>query len=224
MPRFLSLCLALSVIPFVTSAEPDPTPVKAWVDSQRDIKSLSALFVQDRYLSRVKNPIRTEGSFLFKQSGKFRWELGKPAKTIAVADGGDSLYILKPGDKDGKKYTMDDVKEGRAPAAAGFLSGGVPREWEELDRHFKLKEVSTLPDGTLQSVEFSLRDAKAATHVLGVRFDVDPATKLLKSVVIRMRDGSRYETTFYHCQTGVSLPDATFRENLEGYTIESMSE
>ena len=61
----------------------------AWFAAQKDLHSWSADFVQTRILKTLTQPLTAVGRLWFAEPNDFRWELGRPAQTIALRNGVD---------------------------------------------------------------------------------------------------------------------------------------
>jgi outer membrane lipoprotein-sorting protein len=60
----------------------------------RKIQSLSADFLQKRYLEILKDPLLSEGRFFFDASGSLRWEYVKPLQSVMLQKG-DAIQLYQ---------------------------------------------------------------------------------------------------------------------------------
>src|SRR5438477_12655952 len=87
MKKWLVLFSSLSCLAgtqtIAVGAEMGPLLTR-WLNAQTNIQTWSADFVQTRTLKSLVQPLTATGHVWFAMPNRFRWELGNPAKTIAV--------------------------------------------------------------------------------------------------------------------------------------------
>ncbi len=66
-----------------------------WFASQTNLQTWSADFTQTRALKALTQPLVTPGHLSFAVPNQFRWELGRPAKTIALRQA-DEMFVIYP--------------------------------------------------------------------------------------------------------------------------------
>ena len=130
-----------------------------WFAAQAELKTWSAELVQIRKLKALKRPLRTPGRVWFSAPGKFRWEIGDPAQTIAVR-GPDALVVMYPRLKRAERYPLNGAVAGRWRDALTLLESGFPRSRTELEKSFKI--VSMKRDGNY--AEFTMVPKSAETR------------------------------------------------------------
>ncbi len=92
----LRVLLVLALLPVLAHAAPaDRALLDKWIASQEKIQTLSADFTQTRKLLSVKNPLSSSGHLWFRKPDAFRWELGSPAKRIALRNG-SGILLAEP--------------------------------------------------------------------------------------------------------------------------------
>ncbi|MRR16115.1 MAG: outer membrane lipoprotein carrier protein LolA [Deltaproteobacteria bacterium] len=106
-------------------------PLAAWADDfaelRRDaarISTISADFVQRKFMKILSRPLVSEGKFYFAKPDSIRWEYIKPVKSVAVSGKGVAKrYIVSEGkmveDKTGGARVMKIVLD----EVAGWMSG-----------------------------------------------------------------------------------------------------
>src|SRR5512141_1808675 len=87
-----SVLFLLMIETCVHGADLSPAVAK-WLNAQTNIHSWSAEVVQTRILKTLTQPTTAKGHVWFEAPTRFRWELGKPAKTIAVREPQELLVI-----------------------------------------------------------------------------------------------------------------------------------
>ena len=104
----------------------------AWLAGQTNIRSWSSDFVQTRRLKSLTQPLTASSHMWFAAPNRFRWELGRPAQTIAVR-APDELLIFYPQLKRVEKFPLNAAKPGPCGDALSLLEAGFPRSRTELE-------------------------------------------------------------------------------------------
>jgi outer membrane lipoprotein-sorting protein len=112
----------------------------AWFAAQRDLHSWSAEFVQTRTLKTLTQPLTAAGRLLFAAPNDFRWELGRPAQTIALRNGAD-LYVIYPALKRAEHYSLGATAPRQWRDAMSLLNAGFPRNRQEFESQFRVASV-----------------------------------------------------------------------------------
>src|SRR6266478_1010237 len=80
-------CLAFAIVvllfPLAEAVAADAL-LTAWFNAQTNVQSWSAEVIQTRSLKTLTQPLIAHGRVWFAAPNRFRWEIGTPAKTIAV--------------------------------------------------------------------------------------------------------------------------------------------
>ena len=208
--RFLACLLALTSI---ASAELDTAPLEAWLAKQGSVTSLQADFIQERTLPALRKPVTTPGTFSMQRPGKMRWELGKPAKTLAVSDGTTMTLI----DVDKKRARKIDASSARAKPFTLLSDGALNGDLEGFKKTFDLIEPR-VTNGIYQ-LTTRPRDRNMRDKVEWVFLDIDPKTQLLRAMEIRLDDKSRIRTIFSNSKINPKLPADRFTADLTGYKV-----
>ena len=209
--RFLACLLALTSI---ASAELDTAPLEAWLAKQGSVTSLQADFIQERTLPALRKPVTTPGTFSMQRPGKMRWELGKPAKTLAVSDGTTMTLV----DVDKKRARQISADSARAKPFTLLSDGALNGDLEGFKKTFDLIE-SRVTNGIYQ-LTTRPRDRNMRDKVEWVFLDIDPKTQLLPPMEIRLDDKSRIRTIFSNSKINPKLPADRFTADLTGYKVQ----
>src|SRR6185503_9252836 len=89
------LVLILTCTKCASVAAPPNSLLATWLAKQPDIQTWSADFIQTRALKSLTQPLTATGHVWFAAPNRFRWELGKPARTIAVR-AADEMLVIYP--------------------------------------------------------------------------------------------------------------------------------
>ncbi len=193
-------------------AELDTAPLEAWLERQSSLRSLTAEFVQERKLPALDKPVRTRGKLSFIHPDKMRWELGEPAKTIAVSDG--------------ETATLIDVEERRArrvdadsPRARPFTLLGSDAFHSSENFHKAFEAVESRVTRGIYQLTLRPRDRSLRRHVPWLYLDIDPGKKELRALSVMLEDDSRIRTLFTSHQRNPEIDPAVFAPDLEGYRV-----
>ena len=113
----------------------------AWFAAQKDLHSWSAEFVQTRALKTLTQPLTAPGRLWFEAPGDFRWELGRPAQTIALRDGPD-LYVIYPALARAEHYSLGAAAPREMRDTMSLLNAGFPRNRQEFESQFRVLSVA----------------------------------------------------------------------------------
>lgn len=210
-------CLAL-VFPAISASaqsEADLAHIQAWVEQVRSIDSLAASFKQERTIMQLRNPLKsTTGNLWYKKPNKFRWELGSPAKTIAVHSGSE-LTVCNVDDKEATVTNTSSAE--KAAEVAAYFDLVFPQSWAEFSGNFAIESVDVKADGSFESKlkpvsPEKLRGLKAMTIQVG-------ADKQLQGFELVLGDGAKVRTEFTKFVKNVYLPTTQFQVALDGYAV-----
>lgn len=211
----LRVLLALTFLPVLAHAAPaDRAVLDKWIASQAKIETLSADFTQTRKLLSVKNPLSSSGHLWFRKPVAFRWELGSPAKRIALRNGTD-ITLAEPPRKRATKSTLADAASN--VGVRDLLDAPIAMSKKAFDERFDV--ISLDSDGQTVRAKLSLRDAQAARYVSSVILNFDAATNHLLSFEMVFRDGSSFRNDFTNVRINEKLPAGIFDLDLAGYTV-----
>lgn len=211
----LALVAVLPVWALSPSALANPQGAEVlerWLATHSGVASVRVDFTQTRRMRTLRVPNRQDGTlWMNHRSGQFRWELGSPAQTIVLREGGDLLIVRTPA----KRYE-------RRPAGAGgnggggiaMLASGFPRTPNEfhakyrllsVHRHDNVHRIATKPLGT------------AGRGVESFTFIVGADDYRLRGMELRLEDGSAVDTVFRRVVPNARIDPGVFRIDLAGY-------
>lgn len=138
----LRLCLLLLAASMASTFAADTNSVlAAWFNSQTNLQTWSADFTQTRALKTLTQPLVTAGHLSFVVPNKFRWELGKPARTIALR-AADEMFVIYPLLKRAERYPMGEKAPGEWRDMLSLLDAGFPRNRAEFDARFRVLSIT----------------------------------------------------------------------------------
>lgn len=108
-----------------------------WFAAQKNLQSWSADFTQTRMLKTLTQPLTATGHVDFAMPDKFRWELGKPARTIAVGGGGQ-MFVIYPLLKRAERYPLGQNAPKQWRDTMSLLQAGFPHNRKEFEAQFQV--------------------------------------------------------------------------------------
>lgn len=207
----LSLLLILTTA--IARADLDTAPLEDWLSRQGEVKSLEARFTQERKLPALKKPVTTDGTLAMSRPGRLRWELGDPAKTIAVSDG-ETMTLVDVAKKRARRLPAD------SPQARQFTllgDGALRGDLDGFKAAFELVE-SRVTQGIYQ-LTARPKERRLREHVSWVFLDIDTKTKELRALEFQLEDKSRIRTVFRDTRLNPEIPADRFTVDLTGYKV-----
>jgi len=221
--KALSLLITLLTFSILSARSADETidvtPIKSWIEKQSKAKSIYSEFEQQRKLRALKKPITSPGRFWFEAPGSFRWELGEPAKTIAVQKEKEELLILEPQKMKGKRYSFEKLQEEGKARGIEFMEAGFPSTYADFEKNFKVLSVTLNANGAYEA-EVAIRDRKTSIALRKMIFFIDSKSYALRGVHLRFRDSSTITTTFSKTKVNPDIPSSTFTVDTTGYKLD----
>lgn len=208
----MRLLLALLLI-LPLRAEPDTAPLAAWLARHGELRALTADFVQQRTLPALKKPVETPGTLAMTRDGKLRWELGAPAKTVAVSDG-DTIILADVEKKRARRMDADDPQARSFTMLSGDAMKGGLEGFLEAFEPVESRVVNGIYQLTTRP-----KDRRMRGKVGWVYFDIDVSTHQLRALEIRLDDKSRIKTIFSNTRLNPPIPEERFRFDLAGYLV-----
>jgi outer membrane lipoprotein carrier protein len=202
MKRILALAIFLS--PSLALADPPPaTEMAAKVQKfYETTKDLHAKFDQvvDSGSGGHK---KASGDLWLKKPGRMRWDYVKPEKKLMIADG-QTLWVYQPEDQQAFRQEM---KSASLPSSVGLLMGDGK---SKLTDEFTITEEKVEGVGTPGDVILKLVPKQATAQYRYVVFAVDPASAMVKEMVIYDQQGGANHLTFKDVELNKGVSDGKF--------------
>jgi outer membrane lipoprotein-sorting protein len=167
--------------------------VTQWLRAQAKIQTWSADFVQTRTLKSLAEPLTATGHVWFAQPNRFRWELGNPARTIAVR-APEELQVIYPRLKRVERFPLTGDQTGPWREALALLEAGFPRSAAELENQYDILS-QTVKDQTGEIV-LQPKAAAARRMMPQIKIDFDTQDASLRATELRFADGSTMRNDF----------------------------
>ncbi len=165
----------------------------AWFAAQGKLHGWSADFTQTRTLKTLTVPLKSAGQLWFQTPGDFRWQLGKPAQTIALRDGQD-LYVIYPILKRAEHYPLGANAPREWRDSMSLLSAGFPKNRQEFEAQFNLLSVNETNGAWLLALQPKSKFARQMMPELHLGLDTNDYS--LKSTEMVFVDGSSMRNDF----------------------------
>lgn len=200
--------LGLGAWNFSCHATDTNSVLDGWFSAQKRVKSWSADFIQTRMLKTLTQPLVAWGHVDFAMSDDFRWEIGKPARTIAVGDG-DSMFVIYPLVKRAEHYPLgpDTPKQWRDMMS--LLQAGFPHSRKEFQAQFRVKSLTETNGNWLLSL--SPQSSYAREMMPELRLGLATNNFALKSTEMIFVDGSSMRSDYTNAVMNPTLDKNMFK-------------
>lgn len=179
----------------------------AWFAAQTNLHTWSADFTQTRTLKTLTQPLVANGHIWFATPNRFRWELGVPAKTIALRNA-DNMFVIYPRLKRAEKYPLGAGGKGEWRDLLALLDAGFPRNRGDFDALFRLLSL-TAADGSWQ-LGLQPRSAFARQMIREIRLGLALDDFSLTSNELIFVDGSSMKNEYKNAVWNPALDEKIF--------------
>ena len=138
---FNFLCAFLSVFGWPPPACGVGSVLGAWLNSQTQIQTWSAEVIQTRVLKSLAQPLTATGRVWFAAPNRFRWELGSPARTIALRQA-QEMFVIYPKLNRAERYPLTGHESGQWRDMLSLLEAGFPHSRADLDSRFRIVSLT----------------------------------------------------------------------------------
>jgi outer membrane lipoprotein-sorting protein len=202
------LLLALTVS--ARAADTDAL-LTAWFNAQTSLHTWSADLTQTRTLKAFAQPLVATGRVWFAAPNRFRWELGRPAQTIA-ARGPEELLIVYPRLKRAERYALTGGATGPWSEGLSLFEAGFPRGRDDLERKFRIASVRATDTECELIVEPKAESARRMMPQFRIVFGT--AANDLRATELVLGDGSTLRNDFTNAVLNPALDPALFRPEI----------
>jgi outer membrane lipoprotein-sorting protein len=202
---------AAAFVSLAINARADDEVLNKWIQTQSTMRSFEADFKQTRELKALTEPLVATGKIWFAAPDRFRWEVMKPAPTIAVRDR-DELIVIFPKLKRAEKYSLTNLRKGPWKDLMGLLDTGFPRSQSEFEQRFHL--VGTSPVAGGQRLDIEPTSALVKKYMPHLSIDVATPGYDLLATTMQFVDGSVLKNEFSNPKANAPVDDALFHPQL----------
>jgi outer membrane lipoprotein-sorting protein len=180
----------------------------AWFAAQANVHTLSADFVQTRTLKTLVQPLVATGHLWFSPPNQFRWELGRPAQTIALRHG-DEMFVIYPRLKRAEHYPLGASAPREWRDAMSLLDAGFPRARKEFDAQFQIQSLAETNGRWL--VALQPRSVAARQVMPELRVSLTTNDFSLAGTELVFVDGSRMRNEFTNAVANAAVDETLFQ-------------
>jgi outer membrane lipoprotein-sorting protein len=192
---------------FSCSAADTGAVLDSWFVAQSKIHTWSADFVQTRTLKTLTQPLLAQGHLDFAAPDSFRWELGRPARTIAVRSG-DDMFVIYPRLKRAEQYSLGQSTPKQMRDTMSLLQAGFPRDRAEFAAQFQILSLTQTNGDWLLSLQ--PKSAFARQMMPELRLGLATNDYTLASTELVFVDGSTMRSDFTNTVMNPSLDPQLF--------------
>jgi outer membrane lipoprotein-sorting protein len=192
-------------------AAPNDKLVEDWLKAQSAVRAWEADFKQTRQLKALTEPLVATGKLWFAAPDRFRWEIMKPAPTLAVREQ-DVLLVIFPKLKRAEKYSLARIREGPWKDLMGLLDTGFPRNRAKFERQFHVRDVVPIPGG--QRLVIEPVSALVKKYMPEIDIDISTPDLTLLATSMTFVDGSVLKNEFSNPRKNPPIDDALFQPAL----------
>jgi len=200
MKKLFLLLFAVLLLSAVAPPKKGVDYATAIQKSSSTISTLSASFVQKKYLSALEDVVVAKGFFLLKKPDKIRWKYSVPfAYTITI---NGTVVTMK----DGKKTERYDMKKSRTfkhlnTIISGSFDGSILTKTDLFSSRFS-------EDGELIKLELTPRDKKFSLKMITIYFD--KKEWLTQRVILTEHNKDYTDISFVGIKKNVKVKDEVF--------------
>lgn len=183
-----------------------------WIAGQTNLHTWSADLVQTRRLKTLDQPLVSAGKVWVVVPDRFRWELGQPARTIALRQP-EQLFIIYPRLKRVEKYPLNDKRPGPWRDALALLEASFPRSRAALEAQFQV--LTVVQTNSVAHLALQPRSASARKFMteLQISFRTDDFSPV--STALTFSDGSSMRNDFTNAVVNPPIAQGLFDLKLE---------
>jgi outer membrane lipoprotein-sorting protein len=207
---FTTALILLWALP-LPAAGPDTNLLSAWLGAQTNIQTWRAEVTQTRSFKTLARPLTAHGRVWFAAPNQFRWELGDPARTIAVRQP-EQMLIVYPLLKRAERYPLDPEHAGPLRDTLALLDAGFPRDAAQLETRFRVLEVTQ--NGGRCRVVLEPKAAAARRLMPHIAIEFDPQKLDLTATELEFADGSTMRNEFTNPALNSPFPADLFQPEI----------
>lgn len=179
-----------------------------WFAAQAKVKTWSADFTQIRSFKALTQPLKTPGKIYFSFPDEFRWELGQPARTIAVRHD-DEMFVIYPALKRAERYPLGANAPQQLRDTLSLLQAGLPRNRQEFDSQFQINSLAETNGNWQMDLQPKSQSARQMLPELKIALATNDFS--LASTTLVFADGSVMENNYTNTVVNPSLDQNIFK-------------
>ncbi|MCC7373125.1 MAG: outer membrane lipoprotein carrier protein LolA [Verrucomicrobiales bacterium] len=200
----------LAVVGTSRAATPSPATLSvldAWFTAQAGLKTWSAEVHQTRWLPTLTQPLTSTGQVWVALPDQFRWELGRPAQTIAIRSAAE-LVLQYPRLKRAERYPLKAAAGAPWREALALLEAGFPTRRDALVDRFEIGEP--IRTNGLYLLVLTPRNPGTRKLLTEIAIRLDTNSYSLAGTEVTFADGMRMRSDFISPVANPPLENALF--------------
>jgi outer membrane lipoprotein-sorting protein len=191
--------------------------LSSWLGAQSQLQSWEADFVQTRTLKTLTQPLTATGHLWFQAPNRFRWEVRKPAPTIALRTA-DELLVMYPKLQRVERFPLSGSQVGPWRDALALLEAGFPRSEADVQRQYTV--LSQAVSNSVCRLVLQPRSAAARKMIPQLVIEFNTSTQSLLATELEFVDGSRMRNDFQNPKLNPKLEPELFEPSIPvGYKV-----
>ena len=211
-PLVILWSLAIGHWSFAARGATGPDLLTRWIAAQTNFQTWSADVTQVRTLKTLAEPLVAQGRVWFAAPNQFRWELLKPAPTIAVRQP-EQMLIIYPKLKRAERYPLNGQQAGPWKDALALLEAGFPRSLADLEGKFKV--LSQAVSNDVCEVVLQPKSASARRMMPRIKLAFGSTDLSLRATELQFADGSTMRNEFMNAKLNPKLDGDLFTPKVE---------
>ena len=200
----LLVVLLTTILPLKAGEFPQ---LDAWLGSQEKIQTWSADFIQTRTFKALAQPLMATGQVWFTAPQRFRWELGRPALTLAIQRTNEMLVIY-PRLKRAEIYSLAGAERSPWQDTLALLEAGFPRSAADVESRFRVLTVTNA--GADCHLVMQPKSSSARRWVSEIEIVFSTNSLALLATSLAFPDGSRLRNDFTNEIVNAPVEEALF--------------
>ena len=180
----------------------------SWFAAQSRVRTWSADFTQTRTLKTLTQPLVTQGHLAFAAPNEFRWELGRPTRTMALRSG-DDMFVVYPLLKRGEHYSLGESTPKPFGDTISLLQAGFPLDRQKFAAQFQILSLTQTNEDWLLELQPKSEFARQMMPKLWLGVATNDFS--LASTVLVFLDGSRMRSDFTNAVLNAPLDSSLFK-------------
>lgn len=216
--RWLAIFVLMGlVLQAEISAVAAESVVPRWLGAQTNLQTWTAAVRQTRTFKTMSQPLQETGRVWFAAPNRFRWELGAPARTIAVREP-EQMLVIYPRLKRAERFPLNGAQAGPWKDTLALLEAGFPRSPAELESRFKI--VAEVRTNDVWEISLQPRSSSARRMMPLLKVAFAESDYLLRATEIQFADGSVMRNEFSGGTANPALDPLVFQPPLDpGFEI-----
>lgn len=186
--------------------------ISRWLNTQTNLQTWSADFVQTRTMKSLTQPVTTTGHVWFAEPNRFRWELGHPPQTIAIR-AKDEMLVISPRLKHVERYSLAENQAGPWRDAMALIEAGFPRSQTDLESRFRIAAQNITNDVCEVSLQPKSASARRLMPQIKIAFGTNDFA--LRATELQFADGSTMRNDFTNAVLNPQLEESLFAPKIE---------